>query len=291
MIIVLFIPVLIFTSCGKPPADLILKNGQIYTVEKSHPWASAVVIKENKIIAVLDTDAEAEKYTGPSIKVIDLKGQFALPGFIDSHVHFAGFSAQQHDIQLMNVNENEGLIKEIKHVVDNVGPDEWIIGGEWSGVIQWMEGKGEIQTKENAKQWEPLRKTIDPYTKNNPCLLNSYSGELYLANTAALHAAGLEDAHLKGMKLDSTGKPTGLLYKGSPAIKKIRSNAKPKSEELILNEYRTGLKLLAEIGIVEIHDMFHSFKEVERYLKLQENGELTCRIIKSAWKRPSNASL
>ncbi|GEM_PF-729655 len=282
MVIVLFISVLVFTSCGKSPADLILKNGQVYTVEEGHPWASAVIIKGNKIAAVLDNDAEAGKYTGPSTKVIDLKGQFVLPGFIDAHVHFAGFSAQQHDIQLMNVNENEGLIKEIKHVADNVGPDEWIIGGDWSGAIQWMQGKGEIQAKENTKQWEPHRKTIDPYTKNNPCLLNSYSGELYLANTAALHAASLEDAHLKGMKLDSTGKPTGLLYKGSPAIKKIRSAAKPKSEERILNEYRTGLKLLAEMGIVEIHDMFHSFKEVERYLKLQENGELTCRI----WLRP-----
>jgi predicted amidohydrolase YtcJ len=112
--------------------------------------------------------------------------------------------------------------------------------------------------------------------------LNSYENDLFLANTAALRAAGLEKGRLEGMKLDPNGKPTGLLYKSSPAIEKIRKQIKPKSEERVLNEYRTGLRLMREMGIVEFHDMFRSFKEVDRYLELQENGELTSRV----WLRP-----
>ena len=84
----------------------------------------------------------------------------------------------------------------------------------------------------------------------------------------------LEGGSLEGMQLDPERSATGLLYKGSPAIEKIREQVKPKSEERILNEYRTGLKLMAEMGFVEYHDMFRSFKEVERYLKLQENGRI-----------------
>jgi predicted amidohydrolase YtcJ len=145
-----------------------------------------------------------------------------------------------------------------------------------------MAGKGEIDVQEIEERWEPHRKTIDSITEDNPCLLNSYDRELFLANTAALRAAGLETRSLDGMKLDENNEPTGLFYKGSPAIQKIRSVVKPKSEERILNEYRTGLKLMAEMGIVEIHDMFRSFDEVERYLELQERGELTCRV----WIRP-----
>ncbi len=61
-------------------------------------------------MAVLETDDAAEAYIGPSTKVVDLKGRFAMPGFIDAHVHFAGFAAQQHDIQLMEVDSDEGLI-------------------------------------------------------------------------------------------------------------------------------------------------------------------------------------
>ena len=271
-----------FSACSKPVADLVLKNGQVYTLEESMPWASAVVISGNKIVVVLEKDSAASKYIGPSTQVIDLEGQFVMPGFIDAHVHFAGYAAQQQDIQLMNVDDDAGLVKEIQRVVKNVGPDEWITGGDWSGAIQWMQGRGELDGPRAEKRWEPHRKTIDPFTQDNPCLLNSYERDLFLVNTEGLRVAGLEDVRLEGMKLDPDGQPTGLLYKGSPAIEKIRSFIKPKSEERILNEYRTGLKLMAEMGIVEFHDMFRSFKEVERYLKLQENGELTCRV----WLRP-----
>ena len=59
-----------------------------------------------------------------------------------------------------------------------------------------MAGKGEIEVDKDVKRWEPDRLTIDEITKNNPCLLSSYDGELYLANSAALEAAGLENANL-----------------------------------------------------------------------------------------------
>jgi len=278
----LFILIGLLNACSNPGADLVLKNGQVYTVEENQPWVSAVVITGNKIVAVLEDDEGTSKFIGPSTRVIDLDGQFVMPGFIDAHVHFAGYAAQQHDIQLMNVDDNDGLVKELQRAVENVGPDEWITGGDWSGAIQWKQGRGELNGHKAEKRWEPQRKTIDPFTRDNPCLLNSYENDLFLANTAALRAAGLENGGLKGMKLDPDGQPTGLLYKGSPAIEKIHKYIKPKSEDRILNEYRTGLRLMAEMGIVEYHDMFRSFREVERYLKLQENGELTCRV----WLRP-----
>ncbi len=281
-LLALFILIAMFSACKNPGADLVLKNGQVFTLEESQPWASAVVITGKKIVAVLENEEEVSKFIGPSTQVIDLEGRFVMPGFIDAHVHFASYAAQQHDIQLMNVADDEGLVKEIQRVVENVGPGEWITGGDWSGALLWLQGRGELDGPKTEKRWEPHRKTIDPFTENSPCLLNSYERDLYLANTAALRAAGLEDNSLEGMQLDANGQPTGLLFKGSPAIEKIRAQVKPKSEARILNEYRTGLKLMAEMGFVEFHDMFRSFKEVDRYLKLQENGELTCRV----WLRP-----
>jgi predicted amidohydrolase YtcJ len=281
-VLILLSVLLMAPRCTRTTADLLLLNGEIYTVEDSQPWASALAIKGDQIIAVLDTDDEARKYIGSSTQVIDLNGQFALPGFIDAHVHFAGFAAQQQDIQLMEVDDDAGLVRELERTVANIGPDEWITGGDWSGAIQWLQGRGELDEKRDRERWEPHRRTIDGSTPRNPCLLNSYDGELYLANTAALRAAGLEESRLEGMKLDSDGTPTGLFYKGSPAIAKVKAAVQPKSEERILNEYRTGLKLMAEMGIVEIHDMIRSFKEAERYIRLQQGGELTCRV----WVRP-----
>jgi hypothetical protein len=52
-------------------------------------------------------------------------------------------NCQQHDIQLMEVGDDEGLITELQQTVKNVGLNEWVTGGDWSGALQWMEGKGE----------------------------------------------------------------------------------------------------------------------------------------------------
>ncbi|MFC1782788.1 amidohydrolase [Planctomycetota bacterium] len=269
-------------SCAGPQADLVLKNGEVYTLEDDQPWAGCIVITGNTITAVLESQEDAGQYIGPETKVMDLNGRFVTPGFIDAHVHFAGFAAQQHDIMLMEIGDDAGLRQEVARVVELVGKTEWITGGQWEGALQWMQGKGEIEVEAGRERWEPSREVIDDITQENPCFLSSYDGERYLANTAALRAAGLENATLEGMKLDSEGKPTGLIYAGSPAIRQIRAVVKPKSEERILNEYRTGLEKLAEMGIVEMHDMIRSFDELERYIKLQENGELTCRV----WVRP-----
>ncbi|MFC1529681.1 amidohydrolase [Gemmatimonadota bacterium] len=268
-------------SCGRQAADLVLMNGDVYTVEEDQPWARAIIITGNTITAVLADESEAEAWIGPRTRVVDLAGRLALPGFIDTHVHFAGFAAQQHDIMLMNVDSDDGLVEELRRVVPLVGEGEWITGGDWSGAIQWLAGTGELDDETPAERWEPDRFTIDGITADNPCFLNSYDRELYLANTAALEAAGLEEAHLRGMQVFN-GIPTGLIHRGSPAIDRIRSAITPKSEERMLNEYRTGLEVLAEMGIVDIHDMIRSFDQVDRFVKLQENGELTSRV----WVRP-----
>jgi predicted amidohydrolase YtcJ len=273
--------VLVFvTSCSKTPGDIVLKNGDIYTMEEDRPTARAIVITGNKITAVLDSDADAEAYIGPNTRVEDLGGKFVVPGFIDGHTHFGGFGAQTNDVDLLTVSDNDGLKKDLERVVGIIGPGEWITGGLWGAYEQWALDAAEAGAKK-SQRWEPNRWEIDGITENNPCLLNSYDRALYLANTSALKAAGLENGKLEGMKLDRRGRPTGLIYAGSSALREIRNVMKPKSEDRILNEMRAGLKRLRESGIVEIHDITGA-DQVDRYAKLQADGDLTCRV----WMRP-----
>ena len=262
------------------PADLILKNGEVYTMEPDHPRASTVVITGNQITAVLDKTEPVEPYIGPKTRVIDLKGKFTVPGFIDGHVHFNNAGALINDANLMTAADDEGLKKEMKRVVEILEDGEWITGGLWGAYEQWALGAAESGEKK-SKPWEPNRWLIDDITPKNPCLLNNFDSTLYLANTPALKAAGLENAALEGMQLDKDKKPTGLIYKDSPALKKIQAVIKPKSHQRLMSENRAALKRLAESGIVEVHDIAVP-DQTARFIELQENGELTCRV----WLRP-----
>ncbi|MCP4708647.1 MAG: amidohydrolase family protein, partial [Planctomycetes bacterium] len=277
---VLFSVMLVVCSCSGPKADIVLTNCAIYTMEEDQPWASGIVITGDTITAVLEEEDGFQQHVGPLTRVVDLKGKFVVPGFIDAHTHMAGFGAQQNDINLMPVTDNAGLQKELQRVVDILGDGEWITGGQWEGHKIWQaDWREREQLKED--RWEPDRWVIDGISSKNPCFLSSYDRELYLANTAALRAAGLEEASLEGMKLDEADKPTGLIYAGSPAIQKIRGIVKSKSEERILDEIRAGLRVMNQRGITEIHDI-SSETQMMRYAKLHERGELTVRI----WGRP-----
>jgi predicted amidohydrolase YtcJ len=267
-------------ACGgtqQQPADLILTNADVYTLEEDQPWARSVVITGNTITAVLDSDSEVEAFEGPNTRVIDMDGAFVMPGFIDSHTHFAGWGSIWNNADLMAVSEDEGFVAEISRVAGILPEGEWITGGSWDGHRLW---EADWRERERLKEdrWRPHRRTVDPVSPNHPVFVNSWDRELYLANTPALVAAGLEDAALPGMELDADGSPTGLILAGSPAISEIQAVITPKSEERILNEMRAGLRELAKRGITEFQDIT-SEPYPQRYAALQEKGELTARVL------------
>src|SRR5205814_3684750 len=77
-----------------PPADLVLTNGRIVTVDDGRPEAQAMAVSGDRVEAVGTAD-EIKRLIGPNTKVIDLQGQLAIPGFIESHGHFTGVGGAQ----------------------------------------------------------------------------------------------------------------------------------------------------------------------------------------------------
>jgi len=272
----------LLSACpGRPaPADLVLLGGEVYTMDPGHPWANSVVITGNTITAVTDSAEEARAYVGPQTRVVHLEGAFVLPGFIDGHVHFNRAGALINDANLMTVADDAGLRAEMERVVAILDDGEWITGGLWGAYEQWALGAAEAG-EGVADRWRPQRRTIDDIAADNPCLLCSYDYELYLANTAALRAAGLEAEPLPGMVLDAEGRPTGLIERGSPALERLRAAVAEKSHARLLDENRAALRRLAESGIVEVHDIAVP-DQTARFVELQAGGELTCRV----WLRP-----
>ena len=262
------------------PADVVFRNGDVYTMDPRRPWARGVAVRGGQIVGVTASDAVPAGVLGPSTRVVDLGGRLLLPGFIDGHVHFNQAGALVVDVNLMTVAEDAGLAREVARVVKVVGPGEWITGGLWGAYEQWALGAAKSGAGQ-ARRWQPDRRTVDPLTPDNPCLLSSFDSQLFLANTAALRAAGMEQEKIEGLIFDATGRATGLLAGGSPAHRRLRAAVRPKSTERLLRENRAALARLAESGIVEIHDITDA-DQTDRFVRLQQDGALTCRV----WMRP-----
>ncbi|WP_281246862.1 amidohydrolase family protein [Pelosinus propionicus] len=92
-------------------ADIVLKNGVIYTADEKDQIYQAIAIKDNRILFT-GSDKEVQRFISNTTQVIDLEGKMVLPGLIDSHIHPPGLALSElYEVQLFNINTIEGLWK------------------------------------------------------------------------------------------------------------------------------------------------------------------------------------
>ena len=108
-----FLVLLTAAACSRrpavSPADLVLTNGRIVTVEDAQPSAAALAVQGDRIAAVGSVD-EIKPYIGSNTQVIDLQGQLALPGFIESHGHFTGVGETALQLNLMKTQTWDEIV-------------------------------------------------------------------------------------------------------------------------------------------------------------------------------------
>jgi len=110
------------------PAELVMRNGRLWTGEKSKPWANTVLIRDEKIVAA---GTEAEVKPGPGATVIDAKGRLVTPGFNDAHVHFLSGALGPREIDITGICTLETIQKAVgEFVAKNPGPG-WVNGRGW----------------------------------------------------------------------------------------------------------------------------------------------------------------
>lgn len=262
-------------------ADLVLLNGVVTTMDEERPEARGLAVRGETIAAVFGKDADAKKYVGPATRLVDLEGKWAVPGIIDGHVHFNQAGGLILDANLMTVSDEAGLRAEIGRVAGLLEAGEWITGGLYGAYEQWAMGDAGAAGTAKKEPWRPNRAMIDDLTPDHPSFLCRFDYQEWLANTAALRAAGLEKSRLEGLEIGRDGKPTGIVFQGTPAFRKMSESRRPKSRARMLEENRAALKALREAGIVEIHDIARP-DQTDRFVELEERGELTCRV----WLRP-----
>jgi predicted amidohydrolase YtcJ len=266
--LIFLICLLLVFACTKVTemVDLVLLNGSIWTGEDSQPWAEAVAVKGDKIVLV-GRSGDVRKLVGLGTRVLDLKGDLALPGFIDSHTHFLSGGFSLLSINLRDAKSKREFIARIEEKARQLGHGKWIQNGDW-----------------DHQQFDPPELPrldwIDSVTPDNPVCINRMDSHMILANSLALKIAGVtrnttspEGGEI--VKDSETGEPTGILKDAAMELVMKHIPEPSLGEKTIAAE--AALKLAAECGVTSIHDMADS-SNFEVYQALLKKGKLTSRI-------------
>ena len=210
------------------PADLVLRNGKIVTVEASAPEVQALAARGSKIIA-LGTNQQIQAYVGPSTKVIDLAGRLAIPGFIEGHGHFMGLGSSKMVLNLRDAKNWDHIVAMVAAAAREAKPGTWILG---SG---WHQAKWDPPPSPNVRGF-PLHDALSKVSPHNPVWLTHASGHAGFANAEAMRLAGVDkntpDPPGGEILKDAQGNPTGLFNEQaqgriSSALASYRSHRPP----------------------------------------------------------------
>lgn len=249
-------------------ADLILKNGTIYTVDQSFSKAEAIAIAGDKILSVGDND-EVLRYAGASTQIIDLGGKTVVPGFIDAHYHFMGVGAREFHLNLDGTRSLAEFLDKVRAEVAKAKPGAWVTGRGW------------IEEDWPSKKF-PTRYDLDKVAPNNPVFLRRADGHAAVANSKALELAGItkDTPDPQGGQIlhdKSTGEPNGLFLDRAMGL--VSRHMPPDtSEEMQRNYALKANEVSLAYGVTQIHDMGVSWETVDLYKRLYENDEMQIRI-------------
>jgi predicted amidohydrolase YtcJ len=282
-LILIPVSVLLLTLIPAQPrvqfADIVFKNGNVYTANDKSPKAEAIAVKNDRIVFV-GANAAAQKYVGQNTRVVDLKGNTVLPGFTDSHQHLSGVGQREMTLNLEGTTSLADFLAKVKERVDQTKPGEWVTGRGW------------IETHW-APPVFPTRWDLDKLSPNNPVILGRADGHGAVANSAALKLAGVDKDTPNPFggeisKDKQSGEPNGMLLDAAQGL--VRRRVPPTTAADAERAVELGVKRNIELGWTQIQDAGGSFAEVDIFKKLYAAGTIKLRIYKAVYGPGPNAT-
>jgi hypothetical protein len=276
------------THAAEPPADRILVNGKIITVDADDSIAEALAIRDGRITTV-GSNAEIEALAGPNTDRIDLAGRTATPGLLDAHLHLSSGGLQrltQADLSFPIVKSVADIAALIGERAQDSGPGEWLLGRGWD------EGK-------LAERRYVLAADLDPVSGDHPAWLTHTMGHYGTANSAALRLAGItrDTPDPPGGTIDrgEDGEPTGVLKETAmtlvsrhippPDPARMPQAIAAMADELNA-ECMTGAKDPG-IGYNVLADPESAMRTWDAYRQVLADGELSVRVF-ALWRSPGS---
>ena len=244
--------------------NLLLTNGNIYTMNPARPRAHAIAFASGRVVA-FDDDAIAVRTA--RTQTIDLRGRAVIPGLVDHHIHFTGYAMGIARVQLDGAGSLEEVVARVAERVKTAKPSEWIFGRGWNH-LDW------------TNPTFPTKAPLDAVAPDNPVVLDRKDGHSTWLNNVALRAANItrDTPDPAGGKIerDANGEPTGLLRENAMNLLEGRRgfNASSISDDVLLN----AIRAVHQLGITGIHNV-EGAVSLRAFQSLRAQDKLTLRVM------------
>ena len=248
--------------------DLLLTNGNIYTVTEKQPRAETVAVKANRIVFVGSND-DAKRFH--AAKIVDFHGGTVVPGFTDSHCHIFGIGEREMRFNMEGINSLQNFLARVKERVDKTSPGKWITGRGW------------IETFWKPPQF-PTRQDLDEIAPNNPVFLTRADGHASIANSAALKIARIDmntPDPFGGQILKKYGEPNGMLLDHAQDLveKSIPKATQAEREEALLR----GIEREIKFGWCEFQNAGSHKEDIDVIQKAFQAGKIKSRFVNAVY--------
>ena len=226
----------LLSSCAAPePADLVLHNGKIVTVDDDFSIREAVAVRDGRIVEVGGNDLVA-RYD--AARTIDLEGKTVLPGFNDTHIHISGTPFRELD--LTETTSIAQMQQQIREKAEQLGEGEWITGYGWAEDVF-------------AEQRMPTRADLDEAAPRNPVTLTRAGAHSAVVNSLAFELAGITRSSPNPergiLEKDERGELNGVIRERQDTVGRL---VPPATREETRASFVQNLRDLLELGITSL---------------------------------------
>ena len=260
----------LFTSCSEnqscKSADVVLINSTIYTLNDSAPIAQAVAFLGDTLVFV-GSNALSKEYQCNDAKIIDLKGSYVYPGFVDSHAHLKGIGHRENSLNLQGIDSLKEMLTTVEIFSNGIQPGEWVVGRGWIEKV-WPEKRF------------PTRYELDRFSSDKPVILERADGHAVVVNSLALELAGIGsesiDPHGGRIEKDKNGEPTGMLIdKATSLVEKLIPKTTKQEDK---RDLKAGIDSNVSLGWTQVQIAGGTFSDIEILEEIKKEGNLLQRV-------------
>ncbi|WP_019948902.1 amidohydrolase [Hymenobacter aerophilus] len=249
---------------NRQPADLLVYNATVYTVDSAFSTARAFAVKDGKFVGVGTADELRGQFAAK--QEVDADGQFIYPGFYDAHCHFYRYGLGLRDADLGGTNSWPEVVGKLSQQRQQYPQAAWLTGRGWD------------QNDWPGKQF-PTKDTLDALFPNTPVFIVRVDGHAALVNQKALDLAGVTArTPISGGTItkDAKGRLTGLLVDNAVDLVsgKIPEPGGAEAEAMLLDAQQRCLA----VGLTSMADAGLEKANVDRLDQLQQAGKLKVRL-------------